>query len=146
MEKRNTKNLSNTLLFQTLVLIGVCVEVGATAFFVWHGLFSRPISSPSSAPTTPTHTLSAANLHFQAPPFSITIQTQDGKEFQVVAANGFETRIDEIKSSIQDKYGIPSDQQSLIFQGRRLENFSRLGDNQIKKHSVLHLSVRLRGG
>eukprot|EP01099_Mayorella_cantabrigiensis_P001025 TRINITY_DN1425_c0_g1_i3.p1 TRINITY_DN1425_c0_g1~~TRINITY_DN1425_c0_g1_i3.p1 ORF type:complete len:178 (-),score=48.90 TRINITY_DN1425_c0_g1_i3:101-604(-) len=52
----------------------------------------------------------------------------------------------ELKGKIQDKEGIPPEQQRLIFGGRQLENHRTLEDYNIPNKAIIDLILRLRGG
>jgi ubiquitin len=76
-------------------------------------------------------------------PGHIFIKTLTGKTI-TIEVRPTDT-VDSLKNKVQEKEGIPPDDQRLLFSGTQLKDGKTLGEYRIVKWSTLHLMLRLRG-
>ena len=110
-----------------------CTEYGMRLI-----IFLAPI-----LPSLQSNSSTAASLVTSHARFLILVKTQSGKTITIQTEQ--DDAIDVLKSRIQDKEGIPSMDQRLIYGGRQLEDNRTLLDYDIRGEVIVHLVVRLRG-
>lgn len=74
----------------------------------------------------------------------VYVKTLTGKTVTLAVTSS--NTVAELKEMIQDKEGIPPDQQRFVFAGKQLEDDRMISEYHVRNASTLHLILRLRGG
>lgn len=114
--------------------------------YLYNELYTKPVSiKPSVSPISIEQSVSSVSTKPPAIMLNIIIRTITGKEIKLGIKD--DKCVYNIKQLIyiEDNY-LLIDIQSIVFNGKMLEDSKRLNELNIINGSVLHLILRLRGG
>ncbi|CAH8521354.1 unnamed protein product [Schistosoma haematobium] len=82
--------------------------------------------------------------HRQCVSMLIKVKTLTGKEIEIDIEQT--DKVERIKERIEEKEGIPPQQQRLIFSGKQMNDEKLVQEYKMQGGSVIHLVLSLRGG
>ncbi|XP_074527299.1 ubiquitin-like protein ISG15 [Halichoeres trimaculatus] len=100
---------------------------------------TRSLSSYSLQPG------SRVNLLVTKPPATIEVSLRNEKGKLSTYDIAPDETVNDFKIKVQDREGVATSQQRLVFQGREMSG-GRLSDYHVKEHSTIDMVMRLRGG
>jgi len=101
-------------------------------------------SCPNTASFSPSLLSKSAPKPSGPTDFSVFVKTLTGKTLTIPVNNSSTVR--DLKNSIWDMEGIPSDQQRIIFSGKQLEDERTMREYGVMPEASLFLVLMLRGG